>query len=184
MLYTPFFAKEYFNQSTTRGKYSIAAPRDSKTPVAGGNLRGDQRLPAANSSLKFYGDLYDLGIAETRGRMVSYEMDFMRYNFQQYPLFFERMHAADEWFGGMADAAAARNLSVQYCLPGASDVLQSLRYDSVTQGRASGDYGFASGPEAKEENVRTLGASSLLFGACGLGPSKDTLWTNASEHQG
>lgn len=36
-------------------------------------------------------------------------------------------------------------------------------------------------PAGKEENVRTLGVSSLLFGACSLGPSKDTLWTNASE---
>lgn len=154
MLYTPYFAKEYFNQSSTRGKYSVASPRNSQTSIAGGNLRADQRLPAANSSLQFYGDLFDLGIAETKGRMLSYEMDFMRYNFEQYPLFFEGMGAADQWFAGMADAASSRNLSVQYCLPGASDVLQSLWYDSVTQGRASGDYGFASGPEGMHSSLR------------------------------
>lgn len=142
MLYTPFFAKEYFNQTSTRGKYSVASPRGGQ---AGDKI--DQRLPAANSSLQFYSDLFDLGIAQTQGRMISYEMDFLRNNFQMYSLFFNGMGAADEWFAGMATAASMRNLSVQYCLPGASDVLQSLWYDSVTQGRASGDYGFASGPE-------------------------------------
>ena len=143
MLYTPFFGKEYFNQSSTRGKYSIALPRST----APANTRTHQRLPAANSSLQFYGDLYDLGIAQTNGRFISYKMDFMRTNFQQYSTFFDRMGAADEWFDGMAHAATLRNLSVQWCLPGATDVLQSLRYNSVTQGRASGDYGFATGPE-------------------------------------
>ncbi len=148
MLYTPFFAKEYFNQTSTRGRYSIASPR--------ADGKADQRLPAANSSLKFYSDLFDLGIAQTKGRMVSYEMDFLRKHFQAYPLFFDGMRAADEWFAGMANAASVRNLSVQYCLPGATDVLQSLWYGSVTQGRASGDYGFASGPEGNDSSLPSL----------------------------
>ena len=41
----------------------------------------------------------------------------------------------------------------------------------AVQARASGDY---VGPEA---NVEGLGGSTLLMGALGIGPSKDTLWT-------
>ena len=60
-------------------------------------------------------------------------------------------------------------------------MLVSLNFPEVTQGRASGDYGFPTGQEAKgEENVVTLGFSSLLFGATGLAPSKDTFWTNGA----
>ena len=47
---------------------------------------------------------------------------------------------------------------------------------------ASGDYGFPTGQEAKGEgNVEYMGFSSLLFGAVGLAPSKDTFWTNGTQ---
>ena len=152
-------------------------------PVNNPNMRPDQRLPAATSSHQFYGDLFDLGKRSSKGRFVAYEMDFLGQNFRRYPLFFATMDAADIWFAGMADAASERNLTTQYCLPSPTDsnMLVSLRFPSVTQGRASGDYGFATSADGFDENVATLGGSSLLFGATGIVPSKDTLWTNGTQ---
>ena len=177
MLYTPFFSKDY-----NWTGYGVGVPSSNDPP----NMASDQRLPTANSSRKFYSDLFALGKAQTNGRFVAYEMDFLGANFERYPLFFDTreglgMGAADEWFAGMADAAAAHNISVQYCLPSPTDMLESTRFPTVTQGRASGDYGFATSPEGTDANVQTLGPSSLLFGATGIAPSKDTLWTNGTE---
>jgi hypothetical protein len=173
MLYTPFFSDQY-----NWTKYQAGSPQVS----SGANMKADQKLPKPESSQQFYSDLFSLGASQTNGRFVTYEMDFLGANFERYPLFFEEMHSADTWFKGMADAAGAFNLSIQYCLPSPTDMLVSLRFPQVTQGRASGDYGFPTGPEAKGEgNVVTLGFSSLLFGATGLAPSKDTLWTNGTQ---
>ena len=40
----------------------------------------------------------------------------------------------------MNDAAFERNVSIQYCLPSATDMLVSLSLPAVVQARASGDY--------------------------------------------
>ena len=59
--------------------------------------------------------------------------------------------------------------------PSATDMLVSLPYPSVVQARASGDY------VSTEANVGQLGGSSLLMGAVGIAPSKDTLWTRSPQ---
>lgn len=61
---------------------------------------------------------------------------------------------------GMANAALERGVTIQYCLPSATDMLQSLSYPSVVQARASEDY---------VQNVGTaacLGARCRVGGAC------------------
>ena len=40
----------------------------------------------------------------------------------------------------MADAALARNVTIQYCLASATDILVSLALPAVVQARASPDY--------------------------------------------
>ena len=47
---------------------------------------------------------------------------------------------AQLWYSGMADAAAARNVTVQYCLGDPSDLLVSLTFPAVSNARASFDY--------------------------------------------
>ena len=39
---------------------------------------------------------------------------------------FQDVGAADRWYKGMADAALERKISIQYCLPSATDMLASL----------------------------------------------------------
>ena len=87
----------------------------------------------------------------------------------------EDVYAAERWYSGMARAADERGIAIQYCLPSATDMLVSLPYPSVVQARASGDY------VSTEANVEQLGGSSLLMGAVGIAPSKDTLWTRSPQ---
>ena len=68
------------------------------------------------------------------------------------PLFLVCMHR----YKGMADAALERNISLQYCLPSATDMLESLALPAVIQARASGDYARPEGNEQPWGNVVTL----------------------------
>jgi hypothetical protein len=90
---------------------------------------------------------------------------------------FSDVGAADRFYVGMATAAVERNITIQYCLPSATDMLESLSLAAVIQARASGDYARPEGNTKPWSNVVTLGGASLLMGATRMAPSKDTLWT-------
>ena len=86
------------------------------------------------------------------------------------------VHAAERWYGGMARAAHERNLTIQYCLPSATDILISLSYPSVVQARASTDYvdllafgGLAYGGSGS--TVLWLTFLGCMWGDLGEGPS-------------
>ena len=90
----------------------------------------------------------------------------------------ERLRVNGDYrYVGMATAAEERNITIQYCLPSATDMLESLSLPSVIQARASGDYARPEGNTQPWSNVVTLGGASLLMGATKMAPSKDTLWT-------
>lgn len=72
--------------------------------------------------------MFDLGLKETNGRFNTYEIDFLDANFQGCADCFNDVTAADKWYSGMANAALERNISIQYCLPSATDMLASLSY--------------------------------------------------------
>ena len=129
------------------------------------------KLVVPADSYAFFSDLFDLGNAQTNGRMKAYEIDFLDSNFQGSASMFESVHSADQWYGGMARAALERGIAIQYCLPSATDMLQALALPAVVQARASNDY------VNKIDNPFTLGGASLLMGAVRIAPSKDTLWT-------
>ena len=129
--------------------------------------------------------------------VLQYEIDFLDANFAGCADCFSDVHAADKWYKvpiislyatcptlpyatspqGMNDAAQERNVTIQYCLPSATDMLASLSLPAVVQARASGDYARPEGNSQPWGNVVTLGGSSLLMGATKMAPSKDTLWT-------
>ena len=85
------------------------------------------------------------------------------------PEFRSTLDAATEWQLGMNAAAAATDLRIQFCMMHPSDLLSTLQYSHVTNGRSSPDY--ASGTNW------FIGHSSLLFEAVGLRPSKDNFWS-------
>lgn len=123
-LYTPFFADDFvtpynMTESTAFKGTKIVTPADS---------------------YKFFADLFDLGLAQTGGRMKAYEVDFLLSNFAGSASMFESVTSASEWYSGMADAGLERGIVIQYCLCSATDILESLTLPAVVQARASGDY--------------------------------------------
>ena len=161
-LYTPWFDDAYptrFNmtESTVFRGTKIVVPDDSYA---------------------FFAALFDLGKSMTNGAFSTYEVDFLDKNFRGCASCFEDVGAADRWYAGMARAAYERNVTIQYCLPSATDMLVSLSFPAVVQARASGDYARKpSEAHTPHDNLVTLGGSSLLLGATRMAPSKDTLWT-------
>ena len=158
-LYTPFWSDRF------QTKYNMTESTTFK----------GTKLVAPNDSYVFFSDVFDQGKEMTRGRFSTYEIDFLDTNFNGSASMMDDVHAADRWYAGMAHAALERGITIQYCLPSATDVLVSLSHPAVVQARASTDYVNPIG------NVEQLGGSSLLMGALQIAPSKDTLWTRSPQ---
>ena len=94
----------------------------------------------------------------------------MNQNHNCVPTHFESATNATTWQQGMAGAALARNLTVQWCYATPTDVLASLEMPAVTNFRVSFDFCYGRSWD--------IGTSSLLVWALGAFPSKDTLWTS------
>jgi hypothetical protein len=67
--------------------------------------------------------------------VTTYEQDWLGGDAQ--PAY--NLTAPDEFFGNMAQYAAASGLTIQYCMPLPRDYLQTTLYDNVTHLRVSGD---------------------------------------------
>ena len=72
-------------------------------------------------------------VCAQNGQFSTYEIDFLDSNFAGSASMFETVFAADAWYDGMAQAAAARGITIQYCLPSPTDILQSLTLPAVVQ---------------------------------------------------
>ena len=164
-LYTPFFDDRFATPHRTFESSSF----------------GGTKLPVPDDSYAFFADLFDLGVEMTGGRFEIYEIDFLDANFAGCVACFADTTAAERWYRGMAEAALERNISIQYCLPSATDMLAALSFPAVVQARASGDYAREEGNMDPDGNVVTLGGASLLLGATAIAPSKDTLWTRSPQ---
>ena len=68
------------------------------------------------------------------------------------------------WQEGINQAGVVKDVRTQFCMMQPSDLLSTLRFSHVTNGRASPDY-------ASNENW-FIGGSSMLFWAVGMRPSK------------
>ena len=151
LLYGPYFcAENQWNQSLW--------------PVG-----ADAGVPPPEESRAFYDKVFRY--ARLHGA-VGYEVDFMSNLFLGVPEFRRSLDASTLWQSGMNQAALALQppLPIQWCMMQPSDLLSSLQFDSVTNGRASYDYA-----EGDNWNV---GGSSLLFWAVGVRPSKDNFWSS------
>lgn len=112
---------------------------------------------------------YLMGRAKAWG-MVLYEQDWLITTYQQMKITRSSYSAASAWLKAMADAAAGLGLTIQYCMPLPRHMLESTKFQVVTNARASGDYH----PGASNFDVQT---SSLFYWAIGIAPSKDDWWT-------
>ena len=132
--------------------------------------------PHPDDSARFYSMLFDYGVGNG---MRGFEHDYLDYNFLSMPHLRRTFGAANAWLEGIDHAARQRGLPVQMCMALPSDLMASVRFASVTNYRASTDYGIADKSlplQPRDDNIN-IGASSLLGFALGLRPSKDSLWT-------
>jgi hypothetical protein len=129
----------------------------------------DAGVPPPGESQAFYTKAF--GYAHAHGA-VGYEVDFMSNLFLGVPEFRRTLDASTLWQSGMNQAALKLQppMPIQWCMMQPSDLLNSLQFDTVTNGRASYDY-------AGSDNW-DIGGSSLLFWTMGVRPSKDNFWTS------
>ena len=162
LLYVPFFcpANDYADRfdfvTSVPGQFAFAEP--------------DPDAPAGRDARAFYDMLFDYGQAQG---MASFENDFLNYNFLGVPRFRKKYGASARWLGALDAAAHARGIGVQACMALPSDLMESVKFTSITNYRASGDY-------AGGGNFN-IGGSALLAFALGLRPSKDNFWTHRPE---
>ena len=164
-LYAPYFCpgSNYFNNTnwtSIKSDTSLQGCRD----YAFENVSPGQ-------SRAFYDWFFAKG--ENVG-MVSFEPDFMNQNYNCMPEFIESTTAAHQWQHGMAEAAQAKGISVQWCYATPTDVLAALDMPSVTNFRVSFDFCYG--------GSFNIGTSGMLVWALGAHPSKDTLWTTTNNH--
>ena len=94
------------------------------------------RLPAPADSKRFYSLLYE-GWKEAGIR--SSEIDFMKDFVYNQSAFLRDPEGARGWLEGMAEAAEATEVTLQWCTVLGMDLLQALRFPAVTNVRASND---------------------------------------------
>ena len=167
-LYAPYFCpgSNYFDSAEHLSEWKSVSS-DPTLPGCDGfafeNVEPSQ-------SRAFYDWFLDKGVQNAG--MVSFETDFMNQNHNCVPDFIHNATAAEIWQKGMAEAALAKKVPVQWCYAAPTDVFASLDMPAVTNFRVSFD--FCYGKSYK------IGESSLLVWALGGAPSKDTLWSTAN----
>ena len=137
--------------------------------------------PHPDDAAAFYGMLFDYGL---RNGMGGFEHDYLDYNYLSMPYLRKNFGAAQKWFAAIDAAALQRGIPVQMCMALPSDLMASVAFGSVTNFRASTDYGIKDEvlPLQPRDDNLNIGASSLLGFALGLRPSKDVLWTTRPEN--
>ncbi|KAL1514420.1 hypothetical protein AB1Y20_003521 [Prymnesium parvum] len=128
--------------------------------------RGVYALPRPHEAEAFYARLFARGKALG---MAAFEHDFVGQDSLDFG-WTSQLGAAEEWLQGLGRAAAAARVPVQFSLPTASDLLESLRMPWVTTARASADYALCA-------DSWDMGFSALLHWAVGVRPFKDVMWT-------
>ena len=131
--------------------------------------------PMPDASEDFYTSLFHTTQKQKRIRMSNYEVDFLYDQVTWMAPFIESTDGAQQWLGGMAKAAAASNISVQYCMAHPAAFLTALSLPAVTNGRASGDYVAPTG------NLLNYGSAAMFFSAVGVAPSKDNWWSTPNQ---
>jgi hypothetical protein len=140
------------------GPYFCTQNQWNQTLVPAG---ADAGVPPPEQSLEFYSKVFDW--VNTHGGS-AYEVDFMNQLYLGVPEFRRTLDAATVWQEGINQAGVVKDVRTQFCMMQPSDLLSTLRFSHVTNGRASPDY-------ASNDNW-FIGGSSMLFWAVGMRPSK------------
>jgi hypothetical protein len=171
LLYVPFWCPENTYKDKFRWLHSYN-PDHPELVIA---------EPHPDDSLAFYRMLFDKG---TKNGMAGFENDYLDYNFLSFPYLRKTHGAANKWLAGMNTAALERGIPVQLCMALPSDLMASVAFNSMTNYRASTDYGIddSSMPLQPNDDNFNIGSSSLIGFALDLRPSKDISWTGRPQN--
>lgn len=156
--YIDYFCSDTVHRKELGGKYSFVdvsgfSPRDKGLAMV-----------AANESLAFYTDV--LSFAKEHFQMEMLFFDFLGVrqgkNCQSAA---SRAECGKQWLAGVAEAALAQQMEVQFCMAYPNQLIQSLDWPAVTNARASGDGG----------NCDAYTFASLLAAVLGIGWSTDNI---------
>ena len=129
---------------------------------------------AAPNDEKFWDYLLGSPTGQDWGLRV-YEQDWLHNEFNEYVgKMLETVDLGKTWLTQMSNGAEKNNITIQYCMPFIRHMLQSLKFRTVTQIRASDDYVVS--PYDGADNWRIAG-QTILIDALGAAPSKDGFWT-------
>jgi hypothetical protein len=112
----------------------------------------------------------DLMANSTRWGLTMYEQDWLHNEFEGLNATLSSATLAREWLLQMGRGASKNGVTIQYCMPYARHVLQSVEVPAVTNFRASDDY-------QPGNDQWKLGLSSIIADALALAPSKDDFWS-------
>ncbi|KAJ9447365.1 Beta-galactosidase 8 [Diplonema papillatum] len=119
----------------------------------------------------FFDDMFRNG---TQIGMKMFEQDFLSYHQSHSHLLINDTTTGDSWLDSMGVAAAAANITLQWCMMYPNHVLKTTEVPSVTNGRASQD-----GVGAPRRHL-VLGYSCMLLHIVGLWCSADNAWSNTT----
>jgi hypothetical protein len=121
------------------------------------------------------GDLFGKFMDDAKSwGVITYEQDWLMNQFLGVPWLRQAPDRARDWMGWINDAAAARGLTVQICMPGAAHLLDALDHPAIVTIRTSVDHMT---PRAKEAYWPMFHTVNLLAAAVGIWPFKDNFET-------
>eukprot|EP01064_Diplonema_japonicum_P017310 TRINITY_DN2537_c5_g1_i1.p1 TRINITY_DN2537_c5_g1~~TRINITY_DN2537_c5_g1_i1.p1 ORF type:complete len:749 (+),score=180.35 TRINITY_DN2537_c5_g1_i1:68-2314(+) len=123
---------------------------------------------------------YLLGKSKMWG-LTTYQQDWLLSEFNNVPALQRSATMGRNWLMQMGRAAMESGMTIQYSMPYARHVLQSVEIPVVTHVRASDDY--TPGGDTAPGNW-DIGGSSILAHAVGLAPFKSNFWTSTQEPGG
>lgn len=103
----------------------------------------------------------------------------MDFNYLLFNDFITSLDKPYKWAKGMADAALANNLPIQYCMGLSNWMLQALEFPAVTNARASED-NFPGGAHASgwvKGSRWQIGYTALMLNNLNLQPFFDVVWS-------
>lgn len=107
--------------------------------------------------------------------VVCYEQDWLNVIYNHSPELSATAEAGDDFTGGMAAAAKARGVSLQYCMALPRFFLQGARYDNLTTIRVSGD-------RFQRHHWDNFLYTSQLAGALGIWPWADVFMSTETNN--
>ncbi|XP_071834017.1 uncharacterized protein [Apostichopus japonicus] len=106
--------------------------------------------------------------------LFLYEQDWLNQQFESMDATLENITVGRTWMMGIAYGAMKNDMYLQFCMPMARHLLQSVEIPQLTQARASGDY-------QPGNDQWDIGLTSIMHHAIRIRPFKDNFWTTTTQ---